>query len=214
MIARPNGLALKGLLLTGAISLAFGGGACLAQAPAAPQSVSAGQYDGVETPKSMRVYAPVMSQSERDAFVIRIIIIGAAGLGAVIALIVWRSMPPKAKPTTGGSQTVAATPTSGAAEPQTSAPAAAPTEGQAASAAEKPAVADSVAEANKAEVAQANKTKTETTDGQAAAAGPAAEKPAIADSVAEANKTEVAEANKAKGETSEVQAPAENKSES
>ena len=69
MIARPNGLALKRLLLTGAVCLAFGGGAVLAQDPA-PQSVSSDKYDGVQTPQSLRVYAPLMSQSERDALAI------------------------------------------------------------------------------------------------------------------------------------------------
>jgi hypothetical protein len=168
MIARSNALALKGLLLTGAISLTFLGSACLAQGPA-PQSVPSGKYDGVETPQSLKVYAPLMSQSERDALAIKIIIMAAAGLGAIIALIVWRSMPPKAKPADAAAQTVTPTTTNATAEAQDSAPVTVSTEVQTGSTVEKAAVADSVAEANKAEVAEANKAKGETSDAEAPA---------------------------------------------
>jgi hypothetical protein len=169
MIARSNALALKGLLLTGAaVSLTFLGSACLAQDPA-PQSVPSGKYDGVETPQSLKVYAPLMSQSERDGLAIKIIILAAAGLGAIIALIVWRSMPPKAKPADVPAQTAPATTPNGASDSANSAPVTVSTEVQTGSTVEKAPIADSVAEANKAEVAEANTEKGETSDAEAPA---------------------------------------------
>lgn len=191
MIARRKGLALRGFLLTGAASLAFCA-ACLAQEP---QSIKDGKYNDVSAPQSLTVYAPVMKKEDLDALILKAVLIGAAGLGAIIGLIVWKVMPPKTDAQAAGTgQNVAATTTE------------APAEGSKSPSAE----AQEAAPKEEKDAAKAAEGKVEAN--QAADA----EKPADAEKTADSDGKDADESDvdKAKDETADANAATEGKSES